>query len=157
MDSTVIIAIAGILGTLLAGLGGTALNHFLGERRSRAEVKRVYRQTRLALLVQFINSTMTMILKIQRSQNPPESVDSITELREAVINRSWTEMAVLEGFDKRLDSGIVKFLDLWNMFLLAKLEEIHGGDAESAQKVVRELAQETRELVRLCDQIAMER
>lgn len=170
MDSAVIIAIAGISGTLLAGLGVTVVNHYLSERRTKAEVKRVYRERRLSPVVEYVNDIMAVVWKIggrgdkKESYTPVEIEELARELSESAMelkvimaNRTWEQMLSLKGFDKRLDEAMSKFLSSVQQLVRVWSKQLDGRNPEQSEKISWSAVADTaRELLSLCDEITKE-
>jgi hypothetical protein len=170
MDNTTIITIAGILGTLVAGLGVAGLNHYFSGRRTKAEVTRIYREKRLSPVVEYVNDIMTLIWKIggrgdkKQSYAPVEieefereHSESVLELKVIVANRTWEHMLSLKGFDKRLDYAMSKFISSVEQLLQEWSEQPEGRNHEKSEKISwRDVADTARELLCLCDKITTE-
>lgn len=91
MDSTVIAAIAGIAGTLLAGFGGAALNHYLSARRARTNVRRSYHnERRMSPLIRLSTDITTCLLRLDTSEDKQESKALCIELG-TLLNQYLTE------------------------------------------------------------------
>jgi len=169
MDNTTIIAVAGISGTAAAGLGVAWLNHYFSERRTKAELKRIYREKRLSPVVEYVNDIMALVWKIggrgdkkqsyapvERESLHKELSKSVRELEEIVANRTW-EMLSLKGFDKRLDDAMSKFISSVQQLLQEWSKQPEGRNPEQSEKISwRDVADTARELLRLCDKITTE-
>jgi hypothetical protein len=160
MDSNVIIAIAGISGTLLAGLGTTVLNHFLSERRAKAEVRQVYKERRISPLIELMSDVANLTRRLHISKDETEMRSIIDELEVIVEDRMWTAATSALGFDERLNEEIKSVLALTQDLLGAKRKVLDSQDSHDNKRcgmITGELMTEAGLAIHLCYEILEKR